>query len=175
MLPIVALIVLVLIVLGAVIMMQPGDFRVERTVAISAPAATIFPLINDFHKWETWSPWEKVDPNVKRAYSGAPAGVGAIYEWSGNAKLGAGRMTIIESKPNELMRFKMEFFKPMKSTSTGEFTLKSEGGQTLVTQVMFGPKNFVSKAVCMVMNMENMIGPQFEKGLADLKAIAEAA
>ncbi len=131
--------------------------------------------MNDFHKWEAWNPWGKIDPAMKQTYEGAPAGTGAIYTWIGNKEVGEGRMTIIESRPSDLIRIKIEFFKPFAATNTAEFTFKPEGNQTAVTWSMSGNKNFMAKAIHLFMNMDKMIGGQFEKGLAEMKSIVEAA
>lgn len=169
---IVAILIAIFLVIVAV---QPAGFRVERTATISAPPAILFAQVNDLHKWNAWSPWEKIDPAMKRTYEGSPAGAGAIYAWSGNKEVGEGRMTITESRPNELIRIKLDFFKPFPTTNTAEFNFKPEGNQTAVTWSMTGKKNFVSKAVCLFMNMDSMVGGQFEKGLANLKSITETA
>ena len=166
-----AVIVVVFIVIVA---LQPSDFRVARSATISAPPPAVFAQVNDFHKWEAWNPWGKIDPAMKQTYEGAPAGPGAIYTWSGNNEVGEGRMTITDSRPSELIRVKLEFFKPFAATNTAEFAFKPEGNQTLVTWSMFGEKNFMAKAVHLVMNMDKMIGGQFEKGLADMKSAVEA-
>jgi hypothetical protein len=167
-----AVIVLVLVV---VVAMQPSEFRVARSTAISGPPPAVFAQVNDFHKWEAWNPWGKIDPAMKQAYEGAPAGSGAVYTWVGNNEVGEGRMTIIESRPSEVIRIKLEFFKPFAATNTAEFTFKPEGNQTAVTWSMFGEKNFMAKAVHLFMNMDKMIGGQFEKGLASMKSIVEGA
>jgi hypothetical protein len=165
----------IIAVFVAVVAMQPSAFRIERTATISAPAAVAFAQINDFHNWAAWSPWEKLDPAMKKTFEGAPAGTGAIYSWAGNDEVGEGRMTLTESRPNELIRIKLEFIKPFASTNTTEFTFKPEGDQTVVTWNMFGNANFMSKAFGLFVNMDKMIGSDFEKGLAQLKAVAEAA
>jgi hypothetical protein len=167
-----AVIVLVLVV---IIALQPSEFRVARSTTISAPPPAVFAQVNDFHKWEAWNPWGKIDPAMKQAYDGAPAGTGAVYTWAGNNEVGEGRMTIIDSRPTELIRIKLEFFKPFAATNTAEFNFKPEGNQTAVTWSMFGEKNFMAKAVHMFMNIDKMIGGQFEKGLVSMKAAAEAS
>jgi len=167
-----AVIVVVLIVIVA---LQPSEYRVARSTTISAPPAAVFAQVNDFHKWEAWNPWGKIDPAMKQAYEGAPAGIGAIYTWTGNKEVGEGRMTITESCPSELIRITLEFFKPFAATNTAEFTFKPEGNQTAVTWSMFGEKNFMAKVIHLFMSMDKMIGGQFEKGLADMKSIVEAA
>ena len=168
----VAVIVVVFVVTVA---LQPSEFRVSRSTAISAPAPEVFAQVNDFHKWEAWNPWGKIDPAMKQAYEGAPAGTGAVYTWSGNKEVGEGRMTIIESRPSDLIRINLEFFKPFAGTSVAEFTFKPEGNQTAVTWSMIGKNNFIAKAVHLFMNMDKMIGGQFEQGLASMKSVAEAA
>jgi hypothetical protein len=135
----------------------------------------VFGQVDNFHKWQAWNPWGKLDPAAKQTYEGAPAGAGAIYAWSGNSQVGEGRMTMVESRPSDLIRIKLEFFKPIAGTSTAEFTFKPEGDQTAVTWTMTGTNGFVAKAMCLVVNMDRMIGGQFEKGLADMKVVAEAA
>jgi uncharacterized protein YndB with AHSA1/START domain len=169
-LAIAALIMLFLVVVA----IQPNEMHVERTATIPAPPADVFAQVNDFHKWQAWSPWERVDPNMKRTLSGPTEGEGAKYGWVGNADVGEGEMTIAESRPNELIRIKLEFFKPFAGTNTAEFTFKPVGdGQTSVTWAMFGPKNFLSKAICLFMDMDQMIGGQFDQGLANLKTVVE--
>ena len=153
---------------------QPAQYRITRSATIAAPAAAIFPEVNDFHRWGDWSPWEKLDPNMKRTFGGPAAGVGTSYAWEGNSEVGAGKMTIAESKPAEVIRIKLEFLKPMPGDCPTEFTFKPEGGATNVTWTMTGEKNYVSKVVCMFMNMDKMVGGDFEKGLAKLKQVAEA-
>ena len=168
----VAIIVVVFVVIVA---LQPSEFKVVRSATISAPAPALFAQVNDFHKWEAWNPWGKLDPTMKQAYEGAPAGTGAIYTWSGNNEVGEGRMTITESRPSDLIRIKLEFFKPFAATNTAEFTFKPEGNQTAVTWSMTGNNNFLAKAVHLFMNMDKMVGGQFEKGLAQMGSVVEAA
>jgi hypothetical protein len=167
---VVAVVVLVFLVIVA---FQPSKFRVERSVAIIAPAATIFPQINDLRQAAVWSPWLKMDPNVKVVYEGPPAGVGASSNWAGNSQIGEGRQTIVEIHSDELVRIKLEFFKPMKGVSTADFTLKPDGGQTVVTWSIYGDNSFLAKAFCLFVHHDKMIGEPFEKGLADLKALVE--
>jgi hypothetical protein len=161
----------IILVVGA---FQPADYRVTRSTTIAAPAAAIFPDVNDFHRWAAWSPWEKLDPAMKRTFAGPAAGVGSSYAWDGNREVGAGRMTIAESKPAELLRINLEFLKPMPGVCQTEWSFRPEGAGTTVTWTMTGTKNYVSKVVCMFMNMDKMVGGDFEKGLAGLKQIAEA-
>jgi hypothetical protein len=167
--------VVVLAVLVVVIALQPTEFRVERAATVAAPAPVVFAQVNDFRRWEAWNPWGKIDPAMKQTYEGAPAGVGAAYSWVGNHEVGEGRMTITESRPSELIRIRLDFLRPFEATSTAEFTFRPVGDQTAVTWSMIGTNNFVAKAVHLFMNMDRMIGGQFEIGLARLKANAEAA
>ena len=157
-----------------IVALQPAEFRISRSITIAAPTAAVFEQITDFHKWQAWSPWAKRDPNMKQSYEGPPAGVGASYAWSGNDEVGAGRMTMIESRPSELIRIKLEFLKPFAATNTSEFTLKPDGNQTAVSWSMFGTNNFMAKAFGLVMNMDKLVGRDFEKGLAQLKSATEA-
>ena len=165
----------VVIVFVVVVAMQPSEFRVARSANISGSAPAVFAQVNDFHKWEAWNPWGKIDPAMKQIYEGAAAGIGAIYTWVGNNKVGEGRMTLTESRPSDLIRIKMEFYKPFAATNTAEFTFKPAGNQTAVTWSMTGNKNFMAKAIHLFMNMDKMIGGQFEKGLAEMKSIVEAS
>ncbi len=163
------------ILLVVLVALQPSDFRVTRSTTIAASPATAFAQVNDFHKWEAWNPWGKIDPEMKQTYEGAPAGAGAVYSWVGNGQVGEGRMTITESRPDELVRIKLEFFKPFAGTNSAEFTFKSEGNQTQVTWDMTGKMGFVPKVFHLFVGMDKMIGGQFEKGLADMKVAAEGA
>ena len=167
--------VAIVAVLIAVVAMQPSDFRLARSVTISTPPTVVFAQVNDFHNWNAWSPWAKMDPTMKQTFEGAPSGTGAIYSWVGNKQVGEGRMTILESRPNDLVRIKLEFMKPFAATNTAEFTFKSEGSQTVVAWSMYGKNNFMGKALHLFMNMDKIVGGQFEKGLAQLKSAAEAA
>lgn len=165
--------VLVVVVLAVIVMMQPGEFRITRSVSISAPPDAVFAQVNDLHKWEAWSPWAKLDPAAKTSYEGAASGSGAIFNWAGNNQVGEGRMTIIESHPDDLVRFKIDFVKPFAGTNIAEFTFKPEGAQTVVTWSMSGQNNLMGKAFSLVVNCDKMIGGQFEKGLTDLKSVVE--
>ncbi len=172
----VGLSIVAVIVVGflIVVAMQPSDYRVSRSVTVAAPAAAVFPQVNEIKKWEPWSPWMKLDPNATSKYEGPAAGVGAAMIWAGNNEVGEGMMTITESKANELVRFHLDFYKPMAGAGDAEFAFRPEGNGTTVTWTMTGKNNFIGKAFCLIMNMDKMIGGNFEKGLADLKAIAEA-
>jgi hypothetical protein len=154
---------------------QPSHFHIARETLINAPADVIFTQVNDFHKWDAWSPWAKLDPDAKNSFEGAAAGKGAAFSWSGNNEVGEGRMTIADSEPNSLIRIQLDFLKPFKATNNAEFTFKPEGNQTLVSWVMSGENNFIGKIIGVFMNCDKMVGGQFEKGLASLKAVAEAA
>jgi hypothetical protein len=164
----------IVVVFLLIVAMQPAQYRVARSATVTAPAQAVFAQVNDFHKWEAWNPWGKIDPAMKHSYEGAPAGTGAIYTWVGNKEVGEGRMTIIESRLSDLIRIKMEFFKPFAGNSIAEFTFKPAGNQTMVTWSMTGDKNFMAKAIHLFMNMDKMIGGQFEKGLAQIKTLVEA-
>ncbi len=153
--------------------MQPNSFRVQRSATIKAPSEKVFALINDFHRWEAWSPWEKVDPAVKRNYAGAESGKGAVYAWEGKNEIGQGRMEIIESIPSSKLSVKIEFIKPFAALNTIEFNLAQNGENTTVTQAMFGPSPFISKLMGLFFSMEKMVGGKYEEGLATLKTIAE--
>ena len=164
------------IVVGFLIMvaMQPTDFKVERSATMRAPAPALFAQVNDFQNWQAWSPWEKVDPALKRQYEGPKAGTGAVYAWQGNKDVGEGRMTITESRPGELVRIKLEFFKPFAATNTAEFSFKPAGADTTaVTWSMAGQNNFLSKAMCLFIDMDRMVGGMFDQGLTQMKAIVE--
>ena len=162
------------LVFVSVVAMQPAGFRIVRSATIAAPAPAVFAQVNDFHKWEAWSPWAKIDPAMKQAYAGAPAGTGAVYTWAGNHEVGEGRMTVTESRPGEFIQIKLEFGKPFAATNTAEFTFKAEGDRTAVTWSMTGRNNFVGKMICLFMDMDKMVGGQFEKGLAQIKSVVEA-
>jgi uncharacterized protein YndB with AHSA1/START domain len=166
---------IVIIVFVVIVATQPSQFQVTRTARISAPPSVVFALVNDFHKWDAWSPWAKIDPAMKQTYEGAPSSAGAIYTWTGNSQVGAGRMTISESQPGELIRIDLQFQKPFPGSCPTEFSFKPEGKETVVTWTMSGRHTFIPKAVSLFVSMDKMIGGQFEKGLAEMKAIAEAA
>lgn len=167
--------VVLVAVLVAIVSLQPAQFRVERSTTVSAPAETVFAQVNNFRNWDAWSPWAKMDPDAKFSFEGPESGVGAIFRWSGNDKIGEGSNTITESVPGERVRINLVFIRPFEDTSTAEFTFKPEGENTVVTWSMFGENNFISKAFCLFMDMDKMVGGDFEKGLASLKAVAESA
>jgi hypothetical protein len=155
----------------AVVATQPTNFVVTRSAAIYAPAPILFGLVNDFHHWESWSPWAKLDPHAKNTYAGAPSGEGAIFSWAGS-KTGEGKMTLLESRPNNLIRIKLEFFKPFKANNTAEFIFAPGGDLTTVTWSMSGKNNFMAKAFGLFVNTDKMCGKMFEQGLANLQTAA---
>jgi Polyketide cyclase / dehydrase and lipid transport len=163
-----------LALLVVVILVQPATFHVERSIDMSAPPEAAFAQVNDFRAWGAWSPWEKLDPNMKRTYDGAAAGVGAKYAWVGDKEVGEGRMTIERSEPAAIA-IKIEFLKPFEATNTAVFTFTKNPGGNRTTWAMDGSNNFIGKAMCLVMDMDEMIGADFERGLASMKVAAEAA
>ena len=165
--------VLLLATLVFVVWLQPDDYRLTRSTVITAPAAAVFAQVNDLRKWDDWSPWAKLDPAAKVTFEGPPAGAGAVFKWAGNDKVGAGTMTITESKPNERVATRTDFVKPFAGTSHSDFIFSATGDQTNVIWTMSGTHNFIAKAMCLVMSMEQMLGPDFEKGLAQLKQVVE--
>jgi Polyketide cyclase / dehydrase and lipid transport len=152
---------------------QPDTFRIERSIVIKASADKIFPLINDLHHWEPWSPWEKMDPSVKRIYSGSNRGVGAVYEWQGNSDVGHGRMQITEATAPAKVVLELHFIKPFEAKNTVEFLLNKEGNSTRVTQAMYGPSPYISKLMSLIFSMDKMVGSKYEEGLASLKLLSE--
>ena len=152
---------------------RPGSFRIERSATLQAPPEKIFPHIDDFHRWTTWSPWENIDPQLKRSYSGAANGPGAVYAWEGNSKVGSGRMEITGSAPSSKVVIRLDFLKPFEAHNTAEFTLVPGAQGTIVNWAMYGPSPFVSKLMGIFFNMDRMVGAQFEQGLANLKSITE--
>jgi uncharacterized protein YndB with AHSA1/START domain len=152
---------------------KPDAFRIERSATINAPAEKIFAVLSDFHQWTGWSPWEHKDPALKRSYSGAERGKGAIYGWEGNKDVGTGRMEILEANPPSKLVIKLDFFKPFEAHNTAEFTMLPQGDATSVTWRMHGPASFVSKLMQVFMNLDTMVGKDFETGLANLKKLTE--
>jgi hypothetical protein len=169
----VALVGLVLVLL-AVVATRPSSFRLERSARIEAPAEAVYAQVADFHRWERWSPWAKLDPQMKTSYDGPASGPGAVYAWSGNEKVGEGRMTVLGAKPGESVDIRLEFLKPWKSINSTNFTLRRESGGTRVTWAMAGENDFMAKAFSLFMDVDKVVGADFEKGLAQLKAVAEA-
>ncbi len=163
-----------IVVLLVVIATRPSTYRVERSTRIAAPPDVVFGLVNDFHAWDRWSPWAKLDPTMKTTYGGPPSGVGATYAWTGNAKVGEGNMRITESRPAQEVGIRLEFIKPMPGVSQTEFSFRPESGGTQVSWVMSGTNNFLGKAFTLFADMDAMIGKDFEKGLAAMRTEAEA-
>ncbi len=164
----------VLALLIVVILFQPNTFHVERSITMAAPPAAAFAQVNDFHAWSAWSPWEKLDPNMKRSFDGAASGAGAKYAWQGNNEVGEGRMTIQLSEPSKIAIL-IEFLKPFTATNTATFTFLPTAQGNKTTWAMDGTNNFLSKAFHLVMDMDEMIGKDFDRGLAGIKVAAEAA
>ena len=153
---------------------RPAEFRIERSIALEAPPSSIFPHVNDLRRWSSWSPWEGMDPALKRAYEGADAGVGAVYHYSGNNKVGEGRMTIRKSEPSSRVELELQFLRPFVATNTAVFEFASEGGKTKVTWAMEGKNSFAFKLFGLVFDSEKLVGRDFEKGLAKLKELVES-
>ena len=174
---IVALVAIVLAIAVAIVLIlaatKPDTFSVQRATSVKASAEKIFPLINDFHQWGTWSPYEARDPTMKRSYSGSANGVGAIYGWDGNKNIGSGRMEILDAAAPAKIVIKLDFFKPFEAHNTAEFTMLPQGDATNVTWVMHGPASFISKLMQVFMNIDRMVGKDFEIGLANLKRLTE--
>jgi uncharacterized protein YndB with AHSA1/START domain len=152
---------------------RPDTFRVQRSASIKAAPEKIFPLINDLKGWGAWSPYEKRDPAMKRTFGATTAGKGAVYEWDGNKNVGKGRMEITDTAPSSKIVFKLDFFEPFEGHNMAEFTIDRKGDATSVTWAMYGPSNYLSKLMGVFVNMDAMIGKDFEAGLANLKTIAE--
>lgn len=168
-------IVVIILVFVVVVALQPSTFRVERSITIAAPPEKIFAQVNDFHAWTGWSPWEGRDPVMKRTYEGPTAGTGSIYKWSSdNNEVGAGMMTITESRPSDLVKIHLQFIKPFEGDNTAEFIFKPANDSTTVTWSMYGPNSFMAKAVGLFMNMDKMVGGEFDKGLTNLKTLVES-
>lgn len=155
-----------------------NTYTVERSAVIDAPPRRVFPEVANFHRWQTWSPWEDVDPDMKRSYSGAGAGTGAVYEWSGNRKAGAGRMQITRADEPSLVHVDLRFTKPFKSENDMRMTFEPEGptgSQTRVTWTLEGPMTLMTRVMGVFTSMDKLVGPDFEKGLQRLKAVAESS
>lgn len=172
-----ALVALAVVALGAFLAYastRPAAYHIERSLTISAPPEKIYPLLEDFHRFGEWSPWEKLDPGMKRNFAGPGKGEGAVYSWQGNDQVGEGMMTIVSTVPNQQVNVKLEFIKPFASVCQTVWALKPEGDKTTITWSMDGEnKGVVEKAMAVVMDMDKMVGGDFEKGLANLKAISE--
>lgn len=154
--------------------LRPNHFKISRSILVSSPAKACFDQVNNFHQWEKWSPWAKLDPNMKTLYEGPDSGEGAVYSWNGAGKVGAGKMTVVKSQPAQLIEIQLDFLRPMKVTNQTLFTFEPEGNGTRVNWSMTGRNNLVAKVFHLLMNMEKMVGPDFEKGLEGIKAAAES-
>jgi Polyketide cyclase / dehydrase and lipid transport len=152
---------------------KPDIFRIQRVATIKAPAEAIFALINDFHRWGSWSPWENKDPAMKRNFSGPESGKGAVYAWDGNKNVGSGRMEILDTSAPSKIVIKLDFFKPFEGHNTAEFTMLPQGDATNISWVMHGPASLTSKVMQVFINLDNMIGRDFEAGLSNLKKATE--
>ena len=174
---IIAVIAVILAVAIAVVLIlaatKPNSFSVQRATTVKASAEKIFPLINDFHQWGNWSPWEHKDPAMKRTYSGADSGKGAVYAWDGDKNVGSGRMEILDASAPSKIVIKLDFFKPFEGHNTAEFTMLPQGDVTNLTWVMHGPAVFMSRVMQVFINLDRMIGKDFEVGLANLKKLTE--
>ena len=164
-----------IVLLVLVILTRPATFHIERSITMAAPPENAFAQVNDFHAWPAWSPWEKLDPQMKKTFEGPPAGVGAKYAWAGNDEVGEGQMTMEKSEKPSTIGIKLEFIKPFAATNATTFTFAPAAGGSKVTWAMDGENNFMSKAASLFMDMDKMIGADFDKGLAAMKAAAEAA
>lgn len=169
------LLALAIVVILALAASKPADFRIERNRLIEAPAERIFAEVADLGRWANWSPWEKKDPNMKREMSAVTAGQGATYEWWGNKDVGHGKMTVLEATPHSRVRIGLHFIDPFEAQNEAEFTFTSEGGATRVNWAMTGKSNLMGRVMCLFMDMEKMVGPDFEAGLNSLKTNAEKA
>lgn len=167
--------VLLVAILVVVISMQPSNFKITRSITINAKPEAAFALVNDFKQWHKWSPWEKLDPDMKKTYEGPASGTGAIYRWEGNNDVGRGDITITESKSAELVAMSLHFIEPWEATNKTEITFQPEGQQqTKVTWTMSGENTFMGKAMGLFINMDKMIGGDFDRGLEKMKEVAEA-
>jgi uncharacterized protein YndB with AHSA1/START domain len=174
-LTIVGVLALIVVIVLVAASKQPDNFHVERFDSIEAPPDRVFAFIEDFHKWTLWSPWEHLDPNLKRTYGGADKGKGATYAWQGNAQAGEGRMEILEATPASRVLIKIDFEKPFEAHNQVNFAITREAGGSRVVWSMTGPQPFMMKVMCLFMSMDKMVGKDFEKGLVSLKLAAEKA
>src|SRR6476659_10761274 len=164
----------VILLLVIFIATRPADFTVSRSALMSVTPAAVFAQLNDFHNWEAWSPWAKMDPNAKSTFEGPSSGEGAKFAWDGNKDVGAGNMTITESVPNDHVRIRLEFVRPFAGVNDTLCTIHPVGDKTNVSWTMSGKYNFIGKAISLFMDCDKMVGPQFEKGLANMEAAAKA-
>ncbi|MBI1319386.1 MAG: polyketide cyclase [Candidatus Hydrogenedens sp.] len=173
-LAIIGILALLAAVLFFAVSRQPDRFRIARSAHIDAAPERVFHFLNDFHEWVYWSPWEERDPDLKRTYEGAPSGPGARYHWVGNKNVGEGTMTLTDSAPGEFVAIQIEFLKPFAATNQVRFTLTPDHGGTRVEWAMEGTNNLMGKLFGLLMNMDKMIGTDFDHGLAKLRAAAES-
>lgn len=152
---------------------QPPEFRIAREARLAAAPDKVFPHLVDFRKGDAWNPWAKLDPDMKQTFEGPESGLGAKHSWNGNDKVGAGRQEIVEVTPNEKVRMRLVFERPMQAENEALFTLRPDGDGTIVTWSMTGTNNFVGRAFCLLFNMDKMVGADFERGLANLKKVVE--
>ncbi len=152
---------------------RPDTFYVERSIVIQAPPEKLYAIVDDFHQWPAWSPWQTLDPKMKQNYSGSFSGKGAVYAWVGNSKVGSGSMEILNNTPPSNVHIQLDFLKPMQGSSFTDFNFSPEAGGTRVTWTMTGPMPYISKVVCIFASMDKMIGKDFEQGLKNLKTLAE--
>lgn len=174
MVPVLSALGVVAVLVALVVLGRPDAFVVSRSATVAVPAGRLFPLVNTLHAWNEWSPWAKFDPAAANTFAGPNAGVGASMAWSGNAKVGVGRMTIVESQPDTLIRLRLDFEKPMKATNISTFTFVPDGRGTHVTWTMSGTNNLAGKIFGTLVDFDRMLGTQFEKGLTDLERAGAA-
>jgi uncharacterized protein YndB with AHSA1/START domain len=163
------------VVLAGLVVAVPDDYEITRSATIDAPPAAVFANVNDFHKWDAWNPWKKLDPAAKITIEGPTTGIGAIYQWAGNDNMGEGKMTILDNKPDERIKIKLEFIKPLKEEADTVFSFKPDGNKTLVTWTMKGKHDIPTKIICVLIGVNKIVGDQFDEGLASLKKTVEGA
>ncbi len=173
MIQVVVALAVVVALLVAWVATRPATFSLSRSVSVAAPAAAVYAHVADLHRWTAWSPWEGLDASLSRSYSGSAAGVGAAYEWQGNAKVGAGRMTIVDAREPAFVEIRLEFIRPWRATNRTTFSLRDVGGETEVTWSMSGANTTMGKLMSLAVSMDRMVGGDFERGLAKLAAVAE--
>lgn len=170
-----ALIVVAVAIICIAASMQPAEFKVARDATYNAPPEKVFEQVNDFHKWDAWSPWAKIDPAMKTTYSEPDSGAGASYSWIGNKDVGEGKMTIAESHPSTHIKVDIDFIAPFAAKNVADFTFNPDGDKTTVTWTMTGQKNFLMKAFGLFVDVDKLVGADFEKGLTQLKPVVESA
>jgi len=167
------LIVAAIAAFAGYVAMLPAEFSVTRTAHIDAPPEAVFAQVNDYHNWQNWSPWAKLDPNAKATFEGANSGEGAAFAWSGNSEVGEGKMTITQAKPNERIVMRLNFVKPMQAINETVFEFAPEGNGTRMTWTMNGHNGFIGRAICVFVNMDRMVGGMFEKGMSNINDIVK--